>query len=102
MTKYSKYSSILSLISVLGIIYQNFRLREMFLKTHGKDRALFGITEIAQLDIKLYFGLISLISLILIIIAIRKKEVKKTLLAAIILNTISIVIIFVRLWTYWV
>ncbi len=97
MKKYH-ISIFLSLISICGIIIQNYRLAEIYLKAGGKTRALFGLTELIQLDVKMYLGLISIISLLFGILAIRKKENNLYSVFSICLSGVSITLIFVRFW----
>ncbi len=92
-------SIFLSLISILGIIFQNYRLAVMYNESGGKNRALFGITEIAQYDIKLYLGIFLFVALLIGIIAIRRKENKIFSLLSIIVSLIGIILLFFRIWT---
>jgi len=101
MKKY-QISILISLSCFLGIIYQNYRLAEMFKHSKGKTRALFGIIEFAQLDVKLYLGLALIVSLLLGILAFRKKEHRIFSILSIILSIITIILLFIRFWTFMV
>lgn len=98
MKKY-QISIILSLICICGIVFQNYRLAEMYNKSTGKNRALFGMTEILQLEVKLYLGIALIIGLTFGVLAIRKLENKSLSILSIILNVIGIIFLFVRFWT---
>ena len=88
----------LSIISICGIIFHNYKLAKIYLKVGGKTRALFGITELVHLEMKIYMGLVSLISLTVGIIAFQKQENKLLSTLSIYLSGISIILIFIRLW----
>ncbi|PZP49803.1 MAG: hypothetical protein DI598_07025 [Pseudopedobacter saltans] len=45
-------SILISLICFLGIIFQNYRLAIMYKNASGKNKALLGITELMQLNVK--------------------------------------------------
>lgn len=74
----------------------------MFNKAQGKDKALFGLKELTQLDIKVYLGIILIVSLILSIMASIKKENTMYSRFAVILNIFTFILLFMRLWTYLV
>ena len=97
MKKY-QISILFSLVCICGIVFQNYRLAEMFNKSRGKNRALFGITELIQLDVKLYLGIVLVVSLVFGILAIRKAENKQLSILSIILSVIGIILLFIRLW----
>lgn len=102
MKKYSVASIILSLICIGATVFQNFRLLRMYRQARGKDKALFGITEISELDVKLYIGIGIVFGLILALVAIRKKENRTLSYTAVLFALLSSLLLFVRLWTYWV
>ena len=97
MKKY-QVSILISLFCICGIVFQNYRLAVMFNKSKGKNRALFGITELAQLDVKLYLGIFLVVALAFGIFAIRKTENRQFSILSIILSIIGIILLFVRLW----
>jgi hypothetical protein len=96
--KKNQISIFLSLISIFGIIIQNYRLAEMYLKVGGKTRALFGLREIIQLDVKLHLGIISIISLLFGILAFRREENKSFSVFSICLSGVSFTLLFIRFW----
>ena len=97
MKKY-QISIFLSIISICGIIFHNYKLAKIYLKVDGKTKALFGITELVHLDMKVYIGLVSLTSLTFGIIGLLKKENKLRSTLSICLSGISIILIFIRFW----
>ena len=98
MKKY-KISIFISLVSICGMIIQNYRLAEMYFKADGKTRALFSLIELAQLDVKIYLWLISIVSLSFGILAIRKKEDKLFSTFSVCLSGISNILLFIKFWT---
>jgi hypothetical protein len=98
--KLSLISIAFSFISVALTLYQNYRLACMYELAQGKTKALFGITEIREMDKKVYIGIISIAALIIGYIALRKQENKKLAMTAIFLGVLSIALLFIRLWTY--
>jgi len=95
-------SIFISIACIASIIFENYRLAEMYNKSTGKTRALFGITEFLRLDIKLYIGVGLLMSFILGILAIRRNENRKLSILSIVLSVISIILLFIRLWAYFI
>ena len=99
---YSLIASCLGLVTILGVVYQNNRLANMYLESKGKTRALFGFTELNQLDIKVYLGLTILIGIVFWVIAWRKREHKTGLIISSIFLCAATSSLFMRLWTYLV
>ena len=97
MKKY-QISILISLVCICGIVFQNYRLAEMFNQSTGKNRALFGLTEIRQLDVKLYLGIVLIVALVFGILAIRKAENRQFSILSIVLSVIGIVLLFINLW----
>lgn len=100
MKKFSVVAIILGVLSIISIVYQNYRLAAMYGAAYGKTRALFGIRELIELDIKIFIGLFAIIGLAIGFIAIRKKENKFHSICAITINIIAICLLFVRIWIY--
>lgn len=100
MKKISFFAIILGVLSIIGIVYQNYRLASMYRVAYGKTKALFGIRELSELDIKVYIGLIAVLGLVLGFIAIRKKENKFYSICAITINITAISLLFLRIWIH--
>jgi hypothetical protein len=90
------------LLAIAWIFQQNNKLANMFLESRGKTRALFGIMELNQLDVKIYIGLIVFLGLILWFFGLRKRECKVRLIIAALLICSASLLLFIRLWTYMV
>jgi hypothetical protein len=100
--RYSILSLVLSSICIAGLIIFNYNLSATYLSSSGKTQALFGIIELSRLHIKLYFIPLALLSIILAILAIRKKEAKWLSIVSIICCLITIVTFFILLWTFMI
>lgn len=96
--KKHEISILISLMCICGIVFQNYRLADMFNKSRGKNRALFGITELAQLEVKLYIGIVLIVGLVFGILAIRKAENIQLSILSIILSVSGIILLYTRLW----
>ncbi len=96
--KFWLFSYLMGFISFVGIIYQNYKLAEIYKSVSGKTQALFGIIELTQVDIKIYLGIISLIGFILGFISFNKKNNKIHSLAGMALNSIVFTLLFIRFW----
>lgn len=98
--KYSVTSIILSITSIIIIIYINYDLAIKYINADLKTRYLFEVKELGTLFEKVIPLLITFTALILIRIAILKKEDKLKSFIAILLALISTVLIFVRFWFF--
>ncbi|MBF6642399.1 hypothetical protein IVB69_12985 [Flavobacterium sp. J49] len=101
MKKYH-ISIFISLVSIIGIIYQNYRIAQIFNESRGKNRALFGITELTRLDVKLYLGLALIVSFIFGILSIRKREDFYFSILSVVLSFIGINLLFIKVWTWMI
>ena len=94
----SIFSTILSSICIVLIIWMNLDIVQKYISTDGKGRALFGIIEIWYLNYKFYLIVISLISIGLSTMATRRKENKYYNLTAYFFGILSLILIFIRFW----
>jgi hypothetical protein len=94
----SKTSIFLSFLNVLIVININHEIAQRYLSADGKTQALFGITELLSFSYKYYFLIISLISIVLLIFSLRKREDKLIIGFAFGLSLFSILPIVVRIW----
>lgn len=101
-SKFSILSLVSSSICIVGLLIFNYNLSLIYLSSSGKTQALFGIIELSRLHIKLYFIPVALISVILGILAMRKKETKWLAMVSIVGCIIAIVFFFIRLWTFMI
>ena len=98
--RFLSVSILLSVISITLTLLINLKIAKEYQHVHGKNRALFGITEIFRFDYQFYVLLIGLIALSFSILAKSNKFINKYL--AIILSTIAITIVFLRIWRLFV
>ena len=96
--KFSELSIILSIICIISVIIVNFKIANQYFLSDGKTKALFGLIELTTFYYKYYFVILGILSLILGLLGIKKKELKLTYLIALSLSTLSIILVFIRLW----
>lgn len=96
--KKHQISILISVVCICGIVVQNYRLAIMFNNSSGKNRALFGLTELAYLDVKLYLGLALIVALVFGILAIRKAENGRLSILSIVLSIIGILSLPISCW----
>jgi hypothetical protein len=94
----SKASIFLSFINALLVINVNYEIALRYLSSDRKTQALFGITELLSFSYKYYFLIISVLSIVLLIFSLRKKEDKLIIGFAFGLSLFSILVIFIRIW----
>ena len=90
----SRISIIISLIGIYIAISIQYDLFEGYHTATGKTKALYGIKHLIQLD----YIFIGIISLILSIISIFKKENLKTIILTLSLSILSILLLVLELW----
>ena len=100
--KFSLISLIISIGSTLYLIILNYNLAQRFLSVDGKTQALFGIIELSWLNYKLYIVPFLILSLLLWVLSIRKKELRALSVTATILIVISIILVFIRIWRWMI
>lgn len=93
-----KISIILSVISILITITINFQISKAYSNSHGKGRALFGLTELLEFGYQYYITIIGIISLIFAIFSLKKKEK----VIGIFLSLTAISMVFARIWRLFV
>ena len=96
--KFSELSIILSIICIIAVIIVNFKIANQYFLSDGKTKALFGLIELTTFYYKYYFVILGILSLILGLLGIKKKELKLTYLIALSLSVLSIILVFIRLW----
>jgi len=94
--KFSFWSIIFGTLSIIGNAILNYKLYSLYIKASGKTQALFGIIELSHLHYKIYIFIAGLIALIFSLIALKRKETRSSLL--ILLSTISLLLVFIRIW----
>lgn len=92
----------LALACTCGVIIQDYRLSRMYINASGKTKALFGITELIQSYVKICIGLVLLVSLLLLITGVSRKENKRYILLAFITVLITTALLFMRIWRWMI
>ncbi len=73
-----------------------------YLSSGRKTRALFGIIELSRLHIKLYFIPVALLSILLGVLALSKKENKVLTIISLIGCVIAVPFFFIRFWRFMI
>ncbi len=98
----AKISFTLSLISIAITFFINYQIAEVYLKSGGKTRALFGIKELYQFGYQYYVVVIGSLSLVLAILSINTKAQEGKAVAVILLSLLAIFAVFARGWRLFV
>ena len=77
----------------------NYQIALTYLSADKKTQLLFGIIELLRFSYKYDIIIPILISSILIVIGIKKKETKKLIIFSVILNIITLIFVFLKFWT---
>lgn len=96
--KYSIFSFIASLICIIGLLIHNYNLAKIYLSASGKNRALFGLTELNRLYVKLYFIPFALIAIIFLFFARKERENLTLLICSFTFLMIAVFCFFYRFW----
>jgi len=96
--KFSVLSIILSITCIIAVIIVNLKIANQYLLSDGKTKALFGLIELTTFYYQYYFVILGILSLILGLLGIKKKELKLIYLIALSLSVLSIIFVFIRLW----
>jgi cytochrome c biogenesis protein CcdA len=99
MRPYSSISIFLSCILLLPVYIINHQIAQAYSHADGKTRALFGLTELT-FSYQYIFTILSLLSLVFICVAIKKKENKYLIIVAAILMIFSTTVLFGRIWIW--
>lgn len=100
--KYSILSLVSSSICIVGLLVFNYNLLLTYLSSSGKTRALFGIIELSRIHIKFYFIPFALISIVLGVLSVSRKENKSLVIVSIIGCLIAVVSFFIRFWRFMI
>lgn len=96
--KLTLFSILLSTLCIFALLSVEWSIYFDYIKATGKTQALFGLTEMNYASTKFYLAGGGLIALVLAVIALRKKESKKTAKIAIIMAVITMVLPVTRIW----
>lgn len=100
MNKYklSITSIVVSVACIVAEIITNYNISIRYLSSDGKTRALFGVIEATNFYYKYYFIVVGMFSLVLGLLAIKKKEKLLVIQLALVLSILAIISIFIQLW----
>ena len=100
MNKYklSVTSIFIGIACIVAVVITNYNISIRYLTSDGKTQALFGVIEATNFYYKYYFIIIGLFSLVLGLLAIKKKEKLLAIQLALVLSILAIISIFVQLW----
>lgn len=101
-SKHSILSLVSSSICIVGLLIYDYKLSLTYLSSSGKTRALFGIIELSRLHIKLYFIPFAILSIVFVVLAVKKKEKKGWVVACMIVCLLAIVSFFIRSWRFMI
>ena len=95
--KCSKTSILISAFVLLLLVYINIKTAILFVNSHGKNRALFGLIEVVNFGYKYWLLLPALLALILGLVDLRKVRTKTTVFASLFAILVC-GLIFIRFW----
>ena len=99
--KWAKYSLIISALGIIAALYIEWSIYLDYQAATGKSRAVFlGDLHYIYHKAAVFIG--GIISLVLAIIANRKKEALRNVIIAMLLATITILIPFLFLWRIFI
>lgn len=91
-----------SILSIVWTIIINYRLAIIYKGISLKGQLLFGIYEYLNIHLIYYSAGLSFISLIFIILSFAKNKFSDKLIYSILLCSFSILLLFIRLWGFFV
>ena len=100
----NKWNTISIALSSIGIVAGLFIEHNIFIdyqNASGKTQALFGLNELLGYSEKKYIVGLGLVSLILSLIALRKKEQKSLVQFSIITGILCFILPFIRIWRFF-
>jgi hypothetical protein len=100
--KYIGISILLSVISIAISIVINSQIAKVYLRSSGKNKALFGLIEFAQFGYQYYIAVLGIISLILAILSIKMNGQRSREIVAVVLSLLAITIVFIRIWKLFI
>jgi hypothetical protein len=96
--RFSMISLVLSISTLLAIIWINWNIAEYYNSLGRKEQAWFGLTEALNYSYKYFFLAPALIALILALVGRKRKEVAGASVTAIVLSLITVISVLVKLW----
>jgi hypothetical protein len=99
--KYFEISILLSIISIAATLFINHQIAEVYLKAHGKTRALFGITEL-RFGYQYYVATLGIAALIFAILGFKGNNSRSKKFVSALLSLTAIVMVFVKIWRLFI
>ena len=93
---------ILSCLLAVVVMKINHDIALQYLRSDGKTKGLFGLVEILTYGYQYYLVAISLLEIVLLIFAFRRREERVYLMIAIILLVISTGLLFGGIWRWMI
>ena len=100
--KYLGISILLSVISIAISIFINTQIAKVYLRSSGKNKALFGLTELTRFGYQYYIALLGIVSLIFAILSIKKNAQGIKKITAVLLSLLAMGIVFARIWRLFI
>jgi len=100
--KYPEVSILLSIISIAASVFINIQIAKQYLRSVGKNRALFGLYELLQFGYQYYVAILGFIALVMAILGIKGDNRRSLKLSAILLSVLALMAVFVRIWRLFV
>ncbi|RKD96891.1 MULTISPECIES: hypothetical protein [Marinifilum] len=101
--KFAILSIVLSGISICCTLKVNYDLWNRYVSlTSGKTKALYGLTELLEYGYQYDYSIFGVLSLVLLIISIRKSEKRSLIILGALLAIFSIVVVYLRLWKLFI
>ncbi len=102
-SKFAIFSIVLSTISICLTIKVNYELWVRYMSiTWGKTRALFGLTELLEFGYQNYYAIFGIVSLLLLVISIRRSEKRALIISSVMLAIFSIIAVFSGFWKLFI
>src|SRR5687768_17338629 len=98
---YLEISILLSILSITITLFINNQIANAYLKSVGKTRALFGLTEL-RFGYQYFVVIFGIIALIFAILGTKGTSQRSKKLIAVLLSLLAIIIVFVRIWWLFV
>ncbi|WP_407556738.1 hypothetical protein [Winogradskyella sp. 4-2091] len=89
---------ILSSISLIILIHINITMYQHYIRTTGKTRALFGLSEWLVYGYRHYYGIIPIIGFIVSLFLAYKIEIRKIALVAALISLVTIIFSIFSVW----
>jgi hypothetical protein len=100
--KFSVISFALNFVTIFFIVNLNYKIYNKYINSNGKTKALFGLVELGYLEYKFYLLIPIIFSIGLSIYAKKRFENRYTYLSALLISALLLILVFVRIWSFFV